>query len=113
MKLLLLEQDPIIASDLRYSLEAANFDVFWTVSLEEAARWLRANQPDAAVIDAKACGETSAPIAHILADRDVPFLVYSTQMKGQNIDPVLDNAVWVSKPIETARLIATIKSLAR
>ena len=76
--ILIVEDEPLIALDLRATLEAAGA-VVSTCKVDDAVRLAGATRFAAAVLDARPGSSDHRPIARRLREQGVPFLFYSTQ----------------------------------
>jgi DNA-binding response OmpR family regulator len=75
--ILVVEDEPLIALDLRTALEAAGARVVRTTA--QTAPQVAAEQSfSAAILDLRPGSNDHRPIARRLRERDVPFLFYST-----------------------------------
>jgi DNA-binding response OmpR family regulator len=105
-----VEDDPLIALDLKATLEHAGVIVLGPASrLADAMLLAEKSLPVAAVLDVRLEVGTSLPLAKWLAERDVPFLF-------QTSDPTLIEAAYsavsvLCKPFRPEQLIAAIAAL--
>jgi len=76
--ILIVEDEPLIALDLKATLEAAGASVT-CCRAGDALRTVGAQAFSAAVLDARPGSSEHRPIARQLRDSRVPFLFYSTQ----------------------------------
>jgi DNA-binding response OmpR family regulator len=76
--ILIVEDEPLIALDLKATLEAAGARVT-CCRADDAVRMVGAQAFSAAVLDARPGSSEHRPIARQLRDSRVPFLFYSTQ----------------------------------
>jgi DNA-binding response OmpR family regulator len=76
--ILIVEDEPLIALDLKATLEAAGASVT-CCRADDAVRMVGAQTFSAAVLDARPGSSEHRPIARQLRDSRVPFLFYSTQ----------------------------------
>jgi DNA-binding response OmpR family regulator len=111
MRILIVEDEPMIAFDLQDMLEDAGFIVAGVAGkLERALALVTTTAFDAAIVDANLGGVSSVPIAKALATRDVPFIILSgyslkTQQAG------FPDGVFLQKPCRPEVLIRTLKTL--
>ena len=103
--ILVVEDEPLIALDLRESLESAGAYVFAATQLPHALQL--AGHPDlsAAVLDYRLGQENSAPICSLLEQRGIPFVFYSGYDDMHQIWP---DAVRVPKPADGHRLVEAV-----
>ena len=108
--ILVLEDDPLIALDLKATLEHAGMVVLGPAGrLNDAMLLAEKSLPVAAVLDVRLEIGTSLPLARWLADRNVPFLF-------QTSDPTLIDAAYsaapvLRKPFRPEQLIAALAAL--
>jgi len=108
--ILVVEDDPLIALDLKATLEHAGVIVLGPARrLADAMLLAEKSLPVAAVLDVRMEVGTSLPIAKWLAERDVPFLF-------QTSDPTLIDEAYsavpvLCKPFRPEQLIAAIATL--
>ena len=108
--ILVVEDDPLIALDLKATLEHAGVVVLGPAGrLEDAMMLAEKSVPDAAVLDVRLEVGTSLPLAGWLVERDVPFLF-------QTSDPTLIDAGYsavpvLRKPFRPEQLIAALAAL--
>lgn len=111
MRILIIEDEPIIALDLQDLLEDAGFDVVGVAEqLATAMELIESAAFDAAIVDANLRGVSSSPAALALADRRVPFIVLSGYSLKQQ-DAAFASAVFIQKPCRPAQLISALKAI--
>jgi DNA-binding response OmpR family regulator len=76
-QILLVEEQPIIAIDVRSALEAAGARVVWT-TVRDAEKAVAREGFSAAVLDLRPGSNDHRPVARALRKRRIPFLFYST-----------------------------------
>lgn len=111
MRVLIVEDEFIIALDNKFVLEDAGCEVGGVAAtVQEAEELIDANGWDAAVLDANLNGVSAEPVAERLRQHGVPFLVLSgytsDQMKG-----ALANAPFLSKPSQSDTLVSAVRAL--
>lgn len=111
MRILIIEDEPMIALDLQDLLEDAGFDVAGVAGkLETALALIETKKFDAAVIDANLGGISSSPAAAALADRSVPFIVLSGYSFKQH-EAAFPKALFIQKPCRPDQLINALKDM--
>lgn len=71
---LLVEDEPLVAMDMRQTLTAAGVHVLGpAASVNSALDMINARRPDAAILDLKLRGELVTPVARRLRQMGVPF----------------------------------------
>jgi DNA-binding response OmpR family regulator len=104
-KILIVEDDAMIAMDLEYLFTDSGWDVIGPVaSTKKAIALLQVETPDVATLDYNLGGETSAEIAAILCKKDVPFF-YLTGRAQAIIDDEAPVAPILEKPASHAVLL--------
>lgn len=109
-RILVVEDEFILAWELERELYAAGCASVKLVTLvEEALRELRFWQPDGVLLDLRMRdGLSSLPVADVLDDRGVPFVIVT----GQNPDVVSDRhreRPFLHKPCPTATILTTLR----
>lgn len=108
---LLVEDDPLIALDLRLTLEAAGATVIGPAhSLDVASDLLAKHTIDVAVLDHLIVGGDSLPLADELCRRGLGF-VFHTSHRGVIPQRYPDVPV-IDKPSRPGELVAAVKALA-
>ncbi|MTE01603.1 response regulator [Paracoccus sp. YIM 132242] len=102
-RILVVEDDYLIAEDLRHDLEQAGAIVVGPVpSVDKALRLLDANPAiDAAVLDVNLNGERSFPVAERLEAKAIPFL-FATGYDLEDIQAQWRHVPVVTKPLQIA-----------
>lgn len=111
MRILIIEDEPMIALDLQDLLEDAGFDVVGVAGkLEKALALIASKVCDAAIVDANLGGVSSGPAAVALAARRTPFIVLSGYALKQQ-EAAFPNALFIQKPCRPAQLINALKAI--
>ena len=113
-RVLLVEDEALIALDLTQQLDFAGFEVIGPASsVAQARQLLWDDDCDAAILDVNlGRGETSEPIAHDLIGRGVPVIVVSGYARSQH--PVVFRGLpMVVKPVSIGTLVAELKAVLR
>lgn len=111
MRILIIEDEPMIALDLKDLLEDAGFDIVGVAGkLDTAMELIASTAFDAAIVDANLGGVSSSPAAIALADRRVPFIVLSGYSLAQQ-DAAFPKALFIQKPCRPAQLINALKAI--
>jgi two-component sensor histidine kinase/CheY-like chemotaxis protein len=99
-RILLAEDEPLVAMDLEARLEELGYAVFAAVdSVDAAMEALNGDQPDAALLDANLHGESSVPLASELHRRGVPVVFISGYDKIDGLPAELADLPKLPKPI--------------
>jgi DNA-binding response OmpR family regulator len=111
MRILIIEDEPVIALDLQDLLEDAGFDVVGVAGrIEQALHVIDTTSIDAAVVDANLGGVSSSPAAAALAAKQVPFIVLSGYSLKQQ-EAAFPKALFIQKPCRPAQLINALKAI--
>jgi DNA-binding response OmpR family regulator len=110
VRILLVEDDPIIGLDLRDMLEAAGAVVLGPAYDSASALTLLGEGPvDLAVLDNIIVGGDSTPVADALIQQGVPFLFHTSQ-RG-TLDERYPQVPIIDKPSRPGELVAALHSL--
>ncbi|XDA97091.1 HWE histidine kinase domain-containing protein [Sulfitobacter sp. LCG007] len=94
LRVLVVEDDPIIALDLSAALTELGYQVVSSArSVQSAIASIRESSPQLVVLDLNLAGETSEPVGEMLVERGIPFL----QLTGYERD-VAPNSVFADRP---------------
>ena len=108
-RVLVVEDEPLIASKLKSILSNAGLDVIGPAGNVRQALALMEHQAcDAAVLDVRLGDETSAPIAHGLIRSGTPFVVVSGYTRAQ-LPKDFQTAPLIRKPLRAGVLEAEVK----
>jgi len=111
--ILVVEDDPFIALDLEQTLKREGYYVLGPASSVTAAlALLRHTDPDAAVLDVNVQGKKVTPVAHVLANSGVPFVLASGDAEPFEED-ILTKARNLGKPTGKAELLDALESMLR
>jgi DNA-binding response OmpR family regulator len=106
-RLLVVEDEPLIAREIEALLEDEGATVFPAFSVSHAIRLIDASPLSAGVVDIRLGKDTAEPVCEALARQQVPFVFFTGQAE----------AVWkrwaaspvVSKPATAAAIVGAIK----
>lgn len=111
LKILVVEDEPIIGLELEYLLSNAGFTVLGPAPSVAAARPL-VNDAEAAVLDISLGKETSEEIAVALQERGVPYVVLTALRDGMNAGSwTKGSSAWLLKPVRAGQLITELRKL--
>jgi len=109
IRILIVEDDPLIGFDLAVELEEAGFAVVGVApTVAKGLHLLERHDCDLAVLDVNLGQETSAPIARALMTAGVPFVAV-TGYAADQCPEEFATAPLLSKPFHTSRLVAALK----
>ena len=106
--ILVVEDEPLIAMQLRQTLEDAGAHVFAATQLPHASQLARHPDLSSAVLDYRLGNGNSAAICAVLHERGVPFVFCSGYDDMQDRWP---DVPCVSKPIDGDRLVDAVVGL--
>jgi CheY-like chemotaxis protein len=110
-RILIVEDEPIIALDLQDLLVDAGFEVAGVAGrLDKALVLIESADFDVAVVDANLAGASASPAAAALVTRGIPFVVLSGYSLAQQQD-AFQGGHFLQKPCRPARLIDTLNHL--
>jgi DNA-binding response OmpR family regulator len=110
-RILIVEDDALIALDMQLILEDAGLEVIGPVGTsQDALTQISARRPDAALLDGRLQGETSDAIAAALAEQGVPF-AFVTGRSAAELPPVFRSAPLLMKPYTASELVAMTRRL--
>ena len=108
-RVLIAEDEPIIAFDLAQAVEAAGAKAVVVHSLKHALAIARVEPLSAAAIDIKLKGDVSSPLCALLQCRDVPFVIYTD---AREISGFRFTKGVITKPAEPDVIVNTLAILA-
>lgn len=111
LRILLVEDDPLICLDLETSLEEFGAIVTATSSVAAAFAALAIAMPDVAVLDFELGAETSESIAEVVQARNVPFLYLSGYSEHDERFGRWPGIRVLAKPLSVARIARAIEDV--
>ena len=110
-RVIVIEDEPLVAMDLEACLSAAGCEVVGTAGTVRDAKALCAEaECDAALIDVNLAGQPVDELAATLTKRNVPF-AFVTGYGREALPQGFRDALMVTKPFNEAGLIATVELL--
>lgn len=104
-KILICEDEPIVAMDLQMLVEGFGYDVMGPYpSIQSATDALENEKPDAAVLDVRLTDGEVFPVANILRELDVGLIFHSGHAFGDSIFRQYPESQCCQKPVSTAQL---------
>lgn len=111
VKVLIVEDEPIVAFQIEDILREAGFEIVGCVgSLDKALSTVKNIDCDVAVLDANLRGDSVVPVATALHQRGTPFLFVSGYERIHLPEPFLDVPL-LSKPFDPGELINAVRQL--
>ena len=87
--MLVVEDEMLLAMDIEALLKEQGCEVLEPAcSVKRALAVIEAGQPDAASLDMNLNGESSAPIAAALRERNIPFVIVTGYTEKHREDPM-------------------------
>jgi DNA-binding response OmpR family regulator len=110
-RVLIIEDEPLIAENLRATLIEAGFEIAGVAArIEKALRLIENEGCDVAIVDANLAGVSAGPAAAALSKREVPFIVLSGYTPGQ-LQPEFSRGLFIQKPCGIAELIDGLNAM--
>jgi DNA-binding response OmpR family regulator len=110
-RVIIVEDEPLVAENLRDDLVEAGFEVVGVAPrVESALKLIEGTGFDVAIIDANLAGTSAAPAAAALSARGLPFMVLSGYAREQ-LQREFSEAVYIQKPYRVHKLIDALNSL--
>ncbi|ETX16593.1 response regulator [Roseivivax halodurans JCM 10272] len=104
-RVLICEDEPIVALDLQFLVEGYGFDVLGPHStVARALSALERERPDAAILDVRLGDGEVFPVAERLQEMGVPLIFHSGHTYDDEIRARFPGAACCQKPIVTSRL---------
>ncbi len=114
-RVLLVEDDFIVAFDMQMLLEEQGADVIGpAASLKEAGRLLNDHKPNIAVLDVNLNGELVFPLIDALQARGIPFVFTTAYAEDDRLFPAqTQGAPRLAKPVLPNVLVAQLEKMLR
>ncbi|OYU76095.1 MAG: hypothetical protein CFE32_11655 [Alphaproteobacteria bacterium PA3] len=110
-RILIVEDEPLIALDLEGMLLEADFEVVDIAgTIERALAFIELGKLDAVLLDANLKGVSSAPVAVALAELGLPFLVLSGYAADQQPEAFRAGS-YLQKPASPAQIIKLLNDI--
>ncbi|HVG48881.1 MAG TPA: response regulator [Rubellimicrobium sp.] len=108
-RVLVVEDEYLLAEDLRRGLEDAGAEVLGPVPSVADALALLATEapPDAAILDVNLGGEMVFPVADVLRERGVPFM-FATGYDQWSLPQAYTDVPRCEKPFDVGRCLRTL-----
>jgi len=112
-RVLVIEDEMMVAMGLEMALEDAGYDVVGPVgNLTTGLEAARGEAISLALLDINVRGEQVFPLADVLAERGIPF-AFLTGYGREVLPPRFATAATLAKPFHQCDLLATVASLAQ
>ena len=108
-RVLVVEDEPLIAFDVADHLRDAGFEVIGpAASVSAALRLIESQGCDLAVLDVNLGRETAAPIAEVLNTKSLPFIALSGYSSDQ-LPEIFQRAPLLTKPVNSKKLVSVLR----
>jgi DNA-binding response OmpR family regulator len=104
-RILIVEDEPLIAENLRATLVDAGFEIAGVSSkVETALKMIEGPTFDGAIVDANLAGVSASAIIIALSARQIPFIVLSGYTREQ-LPGEFSGGLFIQKPYRIAQLV--------
>lgn len=112
-RILVVEDEALVAMLVEDALLDAGFGVMGpAATVDEAMALLARERPDAVVLDLNLAGETSTPVADVLAQRGIPYVI-ATGYGASGLPSGHQHAMVLAKPYDPAELTSMLGRICR
>ncbi len=111
MKILLLEDDVMIASGVKYALETEDYEVEHAANVSSAKELIRGNDFSLAIVDLQLPDGNGFEVNSILAEKSVPVIFLTVINDENQIVKAFDEGAedYIVKPFRIRELLARVK----
>ena len=111
VKILLLEDDVMIASGVKYALETEGYEAFHACDVRSAKELILANAFSLAIIDMQLPDGNGFEVSSMLADKEVPVIFLTVVDDENQIVKAFDEGAedYIVKPFRIRELLARVK----
>ena len=109
-RILIVEDDPMLALDLEELIVDAGFKIAVAGKLEKTLALIESGGFDAAIVDANLAGVSASPLASAMTARGLPFIVLSGYSTEQ-LQGAFPGALFLQKPCRPAQLIQALNTI--
>jgi DNA-binding response OmpR family regulator len=111
-RILLVEDDALIGIMLEDDLWEAGFEVLGPyTSCAATLKRLRRHVPDAAILDITLTDGPCVELARVLREQEIPFLVFTGQLRDSPFAEDFAGAPWIEKPSSVNYIVQTLWDL--
>lgn len=115
-KILILEDEPSIADNIRYALELEGFEVVWKSTLKDAGEFLKKNTPDLMILDIGLPDGSGFDFCREFRKKAQTPIIFLTA-RGEEMDRVVGLEIgaddYLTKPFSPRELAARVKAIFR
>lgn len=113
MRVLIVEDEPVIGLDLQTMLDAAGHRVAGIAgSVRSALNLIPKAEFDLALLDLNLAGQSARPVAEALRERKITYICM-TGYAAHRLPAALRQQHVLLKPVEPARLLAALETVSR
>jgi DNA-binding response OmpR family regulator len=110
-RLLIVEDQALIAMSVEAYLEDVGFEVQTVTSLAQAQAWLKDNTPEFVILDFMLRDGPATEFARELRECGIPFIVYSGYARHLGVPFELQQVPWLEKPTPREELMKALVTL--
>ena len=112
-RILVADDEFMIAADLEFVLRDAGADVRLASTLDEALRAATNDELHGALLDVRLGTTSSLHVAEKLTEREIPFLFFSGQILPPELSAKFPQAPALMKPVDYGKVLEAISQLLR
>ena len=112
-RILVVEDELLIALDMQVTLEQFGHDVAVAISADQAMEAMKDSQFDLAILDYHLRDDTVTPLAKALKDIGVPFVICSGTLALEELGSAFADVPYLAKPFTTDGLLSALKEAGR
>jgi DNA-binding response OmpR family regulator len=113
LRVLIVEDEALIAQEIEAALADAGFAIVGLApTVSKALALIAEAELEAVVLDANLRGHSAEPVALVLREAGIPFIVLTGYGKAHLTGPLLD-APRLAKPFHPETLVRTVRDVAR
>ena len=110
-RILIVEDEPLVAEDLRTVLVDAGFEIAGVAArVATALSLIETVACDAAIVDANLAGASASPVAAVLSARGLPFIVLSGYTREQ-LQSEFSEGFFIEKPYRLTEVIDSLSTI--
>jgi DNA-binding response OmpR family regulator len=110
-RILIVEDEPLVAEDLRTVLVDAGFEIAGVAArVATALSLIETVACDAAIVDANLAGASASPVAAVLSARGLPFIVLSGYTREQ-LQSEFSGGFFIEKPYRLTEVIDSLSTI--
>ena len=110
-RILIVEDEPLVAEDLRTVLVDAGFEIAGVAArVATVLSLIETVACDAAIVDANLAGASASPVAAVLSARGLPFIVLSGYTREQ-LQSEFSGGFFIEKPYRLTEVIDSLSTI--